>query len=122
MDEMSHETLAVIIGLLGLLLGGGGVVAFFKLRPENRKANAEADKTQAEAWAILVENLSKRVASLELSVAEKDRRILELERSGQEKDQQIERLETQVSEQEAKIEAQAAEIAVLREMLGERVE
>ncbi len=64
---MSDVIVVAIIGLVsGLIGGGGGVAAYFRLRPENRrtdaesgKLNAEAGKLRAETQALGVEQLCK---------------------------------------------------------------
>jgi hypothetical protein len=68
------------------LIGGGGLVGLLLYPATRRKADAEADKTAAEAWAILAENQSKQIAALYLRVealeqeqVNKERRIDDLE-------------------------------------------
>jgi hypothetical protein len=58
---------------------GGGLVGYFTISATNRKAYAEADKTAAEAWAIFADGLTRRMAELEVKMAQKDSRIDDLE-------------------------------------------
>lgn len=80
--------------VLSGLLGGGlvlGIVALLKVKPDNRKTNAEADRTGAEAWTLLVKAQTEDIVRLRLRIE-----ALEGERAANE--QRIEDLEVEVEE------------------------
>ena len=53
-----------LIAIAGALLGGGGVVGYLQLKPVNRRTNAEAAKTGAEADQVVIQNLLGEVDRL----------------------------------------------------------
>ena len=64
----------------------GGLVAILMYPATKRKTDSEANKTSAQAWAILVNQLATRITKLEdalsaggIKVNEQDTRIDELE-------------------------------------------
>jgi peptidoglycan hydrolase CwlO-like protein len=62
----------IIAALIVGVLGGGGAVALFRVRSENRVKDAEA-------WDKLIKALTTRVEELEKRLDERDERIDELE-------------------------------------------
>lgn len=82
------QIITTIIGALGA--GGvlGGVLAWLRYR---RVDTATADKTAAEAWAILAQNLMAENARLCL-------RVEALEQGEEAKDRRIDDLETEIDE------------------------
>lgn len=77
-----HDWILLLVSLVGALVAGGLGLNYAAFR----KAGSEAGKTEAEAWALLVSNLSERVNSqgarimaLEAGSAAKEVRINELE-------------------------------------------
>lgn len=53
---------AGLLAAAGVLLGGGGVVAFFRVRPANRKTNADAALTMQQATSAAIENIRRAAA------------------------------------------------------------
>ena len=53
-----------LAALGGALLGGGGVIGYLQLKPVNRRTNAEAAKTGAEADQMIIQNLLGEVDRL----------------------------------------------------------
>ena len=91
------------------LLGGGlvlGIVALLKVKPDNRKTNAEADRMSAEAWALLVKAQSEDIIRLRL-------RIEALEADKEENEKSIDEYELQVAGLKAENESLRRKVADL---------
>lgn len=72
--------ITAIVALAGSLLGGGGVVAWLKRKPEARKMEAESTHLIATAAAELMEQYSGRVADLTLQVNKLTERMHDMQR------------------------------------------
>lgn len=88
------------VAIIVAFLGGGGLVAWYKAKPENRV-------NDAEAWSKLVVNLqnevtrlAERITKLETESLEKDARIKQLEEENEAKDRKIHELEEKIAELE----------------------
>ena len=75
----AHDLIVFVEILVGAILGGGGVIAFFKLRPENRRTDAETTRVITEMWETLYKQLERRVTELEGQHDADQTRIGELE-------------------------------------------
>lgn len=97
-----------IITLIAGLLGGGGLVAWYKARSENRLSDAEAWAKLVQQLQLRIETLDKRVCDLEKAVTDKDNLIDDQAHKIEEQGREIDRLSKQV-------EALQTENAVLKE-------
>ena len=80
---MSYSAFEIIIQVAGLLVGGafgGGVVTFFTMRAQRKKANAEAQGAEASADSIELDNTEKAIKiwrELAEASAEKYNQVIE---------------------------------------------
>ena len=70
---MEATALTVLVGAASALVGGGGVLGYFKLRSDNRL-------TDATAWQLLVKSQAERIDHLETQVKDLETRLTECER------------------------------------------
>lgn len=115
---MNPDHVAIVIAVLGS--GGFFSLVTFLLQRKvaNRKTNAEADKTSAEAWALLVKaqsedivGLRSRIEKLESESAAKDKLI-------NEQQDQITCLEAENGILKRQVEELEAKVKVLEQKRG----
>ena len=72
--EIWQYIIALIIGLLG----GGGIVALIKAKPETNLLEAQTDKAAAESWVLLIQSISQQLTALTAENTELKQEISDL--------------------------------------------
>lgn len=94
----SEQAVAVVIAIIGILGGGGGIVALLKVRPEAGQVSVSAAQGAVIVQTGVIENLQREMARLRGEVDEVRKENALLRAEAEAKDRRIDELEGMVEQ------------------------